>query len=109
MASWRDRFLSDRIGQYAVQAIDAFPLLLPIYGVDVSAGFVEMQPGSMGSFPVITIVLETKTGYPSNTAVPKGGWASSSLEIRNAVWGALEALAAGIAPTGNQAGGSEPS
>jgi len=107
--TWRDRFLSDWIGQYTIEAIDAYPLLLPIVGIDVSAGFVEVAPGNMGSFPVITIVMKIGGKFPSVTAVPKDGWVSDRLAVRNAVWKALESLAAGIAPTGNPAGGPSQS
>ena len=108
--TWRDRFLADRIGSYVIDAIDDYPLLLPIWGIDVSAGFVEMQPGSMGSFPVITVVLDAGKGkFPSVTAVPENGWASGSLDVRNAVWKSLGPLAEELAPTGNQAGESAQS
>lgn len=97
--TWRDRFLSDRIGEHVVAAIDAYPLLLPIFGIDVSAGFVETKPGSMGSFPVITIVLEKAGGdYPANTAVPEKGWVSGYVEVCTAVWRALDSLADEVAP-----------
>lgn len=95
--TWRDRMMSDRIAADVVEAIDAYPLLLPTFGIDVSAGFVEVQPGSMGSFPVITITLNLNDGrFPSITAVPENGWAAGQLDIRNAVWKVLEPLARGL-------------
>jgi hypothetical protein len=91
--TWRDEALPERMRELVIEAIDAYALILPYHGINVSEVFWQEKDGPLVGRPAVTIILKLPGGKMPGRSFFLGGWGIPELELRQAVWAELDKLA----------------